>query len=159
MTPRTELYIKIKEVLKTIPALEYVALFRNQLSNPERFPDLWTAALIKINAIEYTTMTEENQEGNCSVEIYLYTKDGFTDQHATTEDSDEGLIELELLDSITEKLQFLKGDYFKPLKQSTDEALDQELDGIMSYVLRFDTQIYRSVNKNYHQNKKIKIIA
>lgn len=157
MTPRKELYILIKDALKTIPELEYVGLFRNQFSDPRRFPNIWTGALIRINSIQWETMTEENQEGNCTIDILLYTKDGFTDQHHLSEDLDSGLAELELLDNVSEKIQFLKGDYFKPLQQSADETLEQTLDGIMSYSLSFQTRIYRSLNKKYNQYKKITI--
>lgn len=65
MTPRKELFIKIKEALMDIPELELVDLDRNQMNN-EKFPQLFVSALINIKKIDWETMTEQNQEGKAS---------------------------------------------------------------------------------------------
>ncbi len=146
MTPRKELYIKIKEALESIPELEYIDWDRRQFDDPEdNYPDIYTAALININSIRYETMTQNLQEGETSIDVTLYCKDGFADQHNNTADPEHGLIEIDLLDSITEKLQFLKGEYFKPLQLENEET-EREYSGIMSYKLTFSTLIYRKLN-------------
>ena len=62
MTPRKELYIKIKEALTQIPQLELVDLQRKQFSNPkENYPTYWTAALIEIKAVRWESMVENKQ--------------------------------------------------------------------------------------------------
>jgi hypothetical protein len=149
MTPRKELFIKIKEALAQIPELELVDLQRKQFSNPkENYPTYWTAALIEIKAVRWESMVENKQEGECTVDVILYTKDGWLDQHDTTADDEHGLIEIDLQDTIVEKLQFLKGDYFKPL-QLTNEANEDEDSEMMSYRLSFSTLIYRRINPQY----------
>lgn len=149
MTPRKELFIKIKEALTQIPELELVDLQRKQFSNPkENYPTYWTAALIEIKAVRWESMVENKQEGECTVDVILYTKDGWLDQHDTTADDEHGLIEIDLQDTIVEKLQFLKGDYFKPL-QLTNEANEDEDIEMMSYRLSFSTLIYRRINPQY----------
>jgi hypothetical protein len=149
MTPRKELYIKIKEALQQIPELELVDLQRKQFSNPkENYPTYWTAALIEIKAIRWESMVENKQEGECIVDVILYTKDGWLDQHDTTADDDHGLVEIDLQDTIVENLQFLQGDYFKPL-QLTNEANEDEDSEMMSYRLSFSTLIYRRINPKY----------
>lgn len=149
MTPRKELFIKIKEALAQIPELELVDLQRKQISNPkENYPTYWTAALIEIKAVRWESMVENKQEGECTVDVILYTKDGWLDQHDTTADDEHGLIEIDLQDTIVEKLQFLKGDYFKPL-QLTNEANEDEDSEMMSYRLSFSTLIYRRINPQY----------
>lgn len=149
MTPRKELFIKIKTALALIPQLELVDLQRKQFSNPkENYPTYWTAALIDIKNIAWETMVEQMQEGNCNVEITLYCKDGWLDQHSGTDDEEDGLIEIDLIDIIVEQLQFLQGDYFKPLHQTADETEDTDGE-IMSYKISFSTLLYRKVNPKY----------
>ena len=149
MTPRKELFIKIKEVLALIPELELVDLQRKQFSNPkENYPTYWTAALIDIKNITWETMVEQKQEGKCNVEIILYCKDGWLDQHNGTSDDEHGLIEIDLIDTIVEQLQFLQGDYFKPLHQTADETEDSDGE-IMSYKISFSTVLYRKINPKY----------
>ena len=156
MTPRKELYIKIKEALTQIPQLELVDLQRKQFSNSkENYPTYWTAAVIEINAVRWESMVENKQEGECTVDVILYTKDGWLDQHDTTADDDHGLVEIDLQDTIVENLQFLKGDYFKPL-QLTNEANEDEDSEMMSYRLSFSTLIYRRINPKY-SNRTITI--
>lgn len=153
MTPRKELFIKIKTALALIPQLELVDLQRKQFSNPrENYPTYWTAALIDIKNIAWETMVEQMQEGNCNVEITLYCKDGWLDQHSGTDDEEYGLIEIDLIDIIVEQLQFLQGDYFKPLHQTADETEDTDSE-IMSYKISFSTLLYRKVNPKYTLKK------
>lgn len=153
MTPRKELFIKIKEALTQIPELELVDLQRKQFSNPkENYPSYWTAALIEIKAVRWESMVENKQEGECTIDVILYTKDGWLDQHDTTADQEHGLIEIDLQDTIVEKLQFLKGDYFKPL-ELTNEANEDNDGEMMSYRLSFSTLIYRRVNPQYSLKK------
>ncbi len=149
MTPRKELYIKIKQALSTILTLELIDLQRKQFSNPEKnYPNIWTAALIEIKSIAWESMVEQKQEGNCSIEVTFYCKDGWMDQHEGTADAEHGLIEIDIIDTITENLQFLKGDYFKPLELSSESSGNED-SGIMSYTLTFTTLIYRRVNPKY----------
>lgn len=153
MTPRKELYIKIKKALELIPELELVDLQRKQFSNPAaNYPTYWTAALIEIKAIRWESMTENKQEGSCTVDVVLYTKDGWLDQHDTTADEHYGLTEIDLVDSIVENLQFIQGNYFKPL-ELTDEANEDEDSEMMSYRLSFSTLIYRRINPEYCKKK------
>ena len=147
MTPRKELFIAIKTALAAIPELELVDLYRKQFQSD--FPNEWPAALIRIGAVRWTTMTEQKQEGSCDVEVILYCKDGWMDQHQDTADPDHGLIEIDLIDSIAESLQFLSGDQFKPLQQTTDGEFEVELPGIMAYSVGFSTHIYRRLAPKY----------
>lgn len=149
MTPRKELFIKIKEALAAIPQLELVDLQRKQFSNgKENYPGYWTAALIDIQDIKWETMVEQRQEGNCNIEITLYCKDGWMDQQNGTADNEHGLIEIDLIDNIVEKLQLLQGDYFKPLQQTGDSS-DDLISEIMSYKINFNTLLYRKINPKY----------
>lgn len=153
MTPRKELFIKIKTALMTIPELELVDLERQQMQS-DKFPDLFVSALIKINKITYETMTEQNQEGTTSIDVVLYCRDGWMNQHNGTEDAEHGLNEIDLLDEIAEKLQFLLGDQFTPLQQTDDETQEQTMKGMFSYRQSFSTMIYRKLAPKY-QTKKI----
>lgn len=153
MTPRKELFIKIKEALTQIPELELVDLQRKQFSNPkENYPTYWTAALIEIKTIQWETMVEQQQEGNCSIDVVLYTKDGWLDQHDTTADQDHGLAEIDLVDKIVEHLQLLQGNCFKPLHLTT-EANEDEDHEMLSYRLSFSTLIYRPINPKFTTRK------
>lgn len=152
MTPRKELFIKIKEALMTIPELELIDLDRGQM-NDEKFPHLFVATLINIKRIDWQTMTEQTQEGRSEVEITLYCRDGWMDQHQNTADPKNGLNEIDLLDKIAEKLQFLKGEQFRPLEQTSDETLSQSMDGIFAYSQHFSTMIYRKVAPKYKPAK------
>ncbi|MCT2563960.1 hypothetical protein [Chryseobacterium herbae] len=157
MTPRKELFIVIKNKLKEIQQLEYIDLFRDQFRETEDgFPSYWTAVLIRIHKITYETMTEQNQEGTCTLDVILYCKDGWMSQHNNTSDPEEGLMEIDLLDAIAEKLQFLCGEQFKPLQQTDDETEEATMEAIMSYRQSFKTKIYRTLAPKY-QSKKISI--
>lgn len=155
MTPRKELFIKIKAALNTIESLEYIDLNRNQFAT-ENFPDSMVSALIKINNISWETMTEQKQEGNCVIDVTLYCRDGWLDQHNGTTDAEDGFNEIDLLDEIAEALQFLKGDYFTTLEQNDDETEEQEMKGIFAYRQSFSCQLYRKLNSKY-QTKNITI--
>ncbi|MGM8362124.1 hypothetical protein ACSV4D_09440 [Flavobacterium sp. ARAG 55.4] len=153
MTPRKELFIKVKEALAQLPELELVDLQRKQFSNPkENCPSYFTAALIEIKAIKWETMVEQKQEGKATVDVTLYTKDGWMDQFNGTSDPESGLIEIDIIDNITEQLQGLKGDYFKALDLTDEESID-ETSEMMSYRLSFSTVIYRKVNPKYSPKK------
>lgn len=153
MTPRKELFIKIKEALATIPQLELVDLQRKQFNNEkENYPTYWTAALIDIKNIAWESMTEQIQEGLCNVEVNLYCKDGWLDQHNGTADDEHGLIEIDLIDTIVEKLLFLRGDYFKPLHQTADETEDTNGE-IMSYKISFSTILHRTITPKFTKIK------
>ena len=153
MTPRKELFISIKQALMTIPELELVDLDRQQMQS-DKFPHLFVSAMIKINKITYETMTEQNQEGTTSVDVVLYCRDGWMEQHNGTEDENHGLNEIDLMDDIADRLQFLKGDQFTPMQQTDDETQGQTMDGIFSYRQSFSTMIYRKLASKY-QNRKI----
>lgn len=153
MTPRKELFQKVKSKLAEIPQLELVDLDRKQFSSKEGIPQLWTAALIKINTIRWEAMVENKQEGSGTFDVTLYCKDGWMDQNHLTTDPDGGLIEIDLIDDIVEKLQFLKGDYFQPLQQTEDEPGDDDEDGIMSFKVRFSFTLYRIVLPKYQYKK------
>ena len=157
MTPRKELFTKIQEALKNgVQELELVDLQRKQFANPEKnYPNYWTSALIDIKAIRWESMVENKQEGECTVDVTLYCKDGWLDQHDGTADANGGLTEIDLIDSMVESLQFLKGDYFKPLELSNESSEDVDSE-IMSYTLSFTTLIYRRVNPRY-SNRTITI--
>ena len=149
MTPRKELFIKIKEALANIPELELVDLQRKQFSNEkENYPTYWTGALIDIKSIAWESMVEQKQEGFCTVDITLYCKDGWLDQHIDTADDEHGLIEIDLIDNIVEQLQFLQGDCFQPLHQTSDESEDSDGE-ILSYKISFSTILYRKINPKY----------
>lgn len=148
MTPRKELFIKIQRALTEIKELEYVDLDRRQFSKGKT-PEIWTAALVKINTIRWETMVERKQEGNGTLEITLFCKDGWLDQHHLSDDPENGLIEIDLIDKIVDKLQLLQGDYFKPLQQFEDEPADDDNDETMSYKIKFNFTLYRQMKTKY----------
>lgn len=145
MTPRKELFIAIKTALATVPQFELVDLYRKQGIDAFEF----TAALIRTGKIEWQTMTEQNQAGNCIVDVLLFCKDGWMDQHHLTGDPEHGLIEIDLIDSIAEKLQFLKGEQFEPLLQVEEDEEEIDLPGIMAYRISFATMFFRKLNPKY----------
>lgn len=152
MTPRKELYITIKKVLNMIPQLEYIDLDRGQMQD-NRYPNLYVSALIGIGSIRWETMTEQQQEGQCEVEITLYCRDGWRNQFSGTQDQEDGLMEIDLLDSIAHELQFLKGESFLPMQQTSDEVIHQTGDGIFAYRQNFSTRIYRRLQPKYQPKK------
>lgn len=154
MTPRKEIYIAIKEVLKAIPEMDFVDYHRNQFDNGEdSYPSCFTACLIRINRVDWVTMTQEGQQGETTVDVVFYCLDGYLDQYAGTGDDESGLIEIELIDDIADTLQFLKGDQFKPLEQISDEPDEISPKGTMSYTLSFKTMLYRKTPSNYTRKK------
>jgi len=155
MTPRKELYIKTKLALIQIKQLELVDFFRGQFNEgKDTYPNIFTAALIRIGNIQYDTMTEHRQEGLATLDIILYCKDGWMDQHNTTADPEHGFMEIDLQDAIVEKLQFLKGEQFKPLQQTDDDTEEATPEGIMAFKSTFSTRIYRTINPKY-TNRRI----
>lgn len=149
MTPRKEIFLKVQTALATIPELELVDLQRKQFSNPkENLPTYFTAALIDVSAIDWQSMVEQKQTGTATVNVMFYCKDGWMDQHNNTIDADNGLTEIDIIDTIVEKLQGLQGDYFKPLDLTKEETVD-EVSEMMSYQISFSTIIYRRINAKY----------
>ena len=125
MTPRKEVFIKMKQSLSELTVLELVDLQRKQFSQPkENYPSYFTAALIEIKAIDWQTMVEQRQEGKATVDVIFYCKDGWMDQHNDTTDPEHGLIEIDVIDAIVEKLQGLRGVTFKQLDLAKEESVD-----------------------------------
>lgn len=150
MTPRKEIFINVKQRLATINALEIIDLQRGQFDRDEKhYPNCYTAALIQVMPIQYTTMTEHKLEGQCTFHIDFFCKDGWMDQFNTTPDQEHGLIEIDVLDEITNAIQFLQGDYFKPVQLINEEELRISEDGIMSYRLTFSTLVYKQLDYQY----------
>lgn len=153
MTPRKELFIKVKEALSELSVLEFVDLQRKQFSNPrENCPTYFTAALIEVKSVDWQTMVEQKQAGKVTVNVTFYTKDGWVNQHNGTTDPEHGLIEIDVVDEIIEKLQGLNGDSFKNLDLVNEEAID-ESEEMMSYRISFSTVIYREINPKYSPRK------
>lgn len=153
MTPRKELFIKVKEELAKLPELELVDLQRKQFANgKDNYPSYYTAALIEIRSITWAMMVEQRQEGKCTLDVTFYCKDGWMDQHDNTSDPQHGLIEIDIIDNIIEKLQGFQGDQFKPLNHIYEEPVE-EGEEIMSYRLSFETSIYRLINPKYTYQK------
>lgn len=146
MTPRKELFIKAKEALMTIGSFGLVDFDRGQFnSEKDTYGTIWTACLIKIQNIRYEMMSDGNgnMEGKASLQVTFYCKDGWMDQHNTTADPEHGLIEIDLIDQIVDKLQFLQGDSFKPLQLSDEGDENTTIDDLMGYKLVFETLIYK----------------
>ena len=149
MTPRKELFIAVKTQLETIPQLELIDLDRGQLDAPtENYPELFTAALIRVTGINYTCMTEQRQEGTATIEVRLYTKDGWMDQHQDTADPDHGLNEIDLLDSMVAVLLHHAGDHFTELQLSSEAQISDPMDRLV-WVQTYTCNIYRKVNPKY----------
>jgi hypothetical protein len=149
MTPRKELFIKVKEALATLTQLELVDLQRAQFSMPkENYPEFFTAALIDIKNIAWDTMVNQRHEGTATIEVVFYCKDGWMDQYNDTADPEHGLIEIDVIDLIAEKLQGLKGDTFRALDLEGEEALGADGE-MMSYRLSFSTTIYKIIKTKY----------
>jgi hypothetical protein len=148
MTPRKELFIKIKQALNTISSLEYIDLNRNQFGS-DKFPDCMVSALVKVNGIQWQRMVEQIQEGDSSVEVILYCRDGWRDQHNDTSDAEHGLIEIDLIDDIAEALEDLSGDYFTTLELTNDDAEQEDMQGVFAYKLTFSTKLFRKIKPKY----------
>ncbi len=161
MTPRKELFIKAKEALMKIEQLELVDYDRGQFDDGKKnYPDIWTGCLIAIRNIRYEMMSDGNSrlEGNATLEVTLYCKDGWMDQHNGTADPEHGLMEIDLIDYIVDALQFLLGISFKPLQLSDENIVDVGEKGLMAYRLTFGTHIYKKPKlENPYTLKKIQI--
>lgn len=154
MTPRKEVFVKIKKALSTIKAIELVDLNRNQFDTIDgNNPGCFTAALISPPNINYDTMVEQTKEGSANIEILLFVKDGWLNQHQTTEDDEDGFNEIDLIDIVTETLELLQGDCFKPLELIEESENDISVKSLMSYRLVFNTSIYKKVNAKYNKKK------
>lgn len=150
MTPTQELYVAIRDEVQSIQEIEYVDINRSQfVPEKESYPQYLTSCLIKIVSIDWQTMVEQLQEGSATIELTLYTRDGFAAQQSDTEDADDGLAEVKLIDEIAEKIQFLHVPSFQPLQQIKEEAQETEIDGLTAYKLTFSAQIYRKTAGRY----------
>ncbi|MFK7033182.1 hypothetical protein [Flavobacterium oreochromis] len=153
MTPRKEIFIRIREVLNASGKFELVDWNKKQFSNPkENYPTYWTAVLIAVKSIRWENMTNDRQEGICTVEATLYCKDGWTDSFDGTSDADTGFAEIDLIDTLVEKIEGLQGTCFTPLQLSEETADDQD-DMMLSYTLSFSTNIYRLITPKYQKRK------
>lgn len=161
MTPRKELFIKVKKALTEIEQMELVDYDRGQFDNGKKnYPDIWTGCLIAIRNIRYEMMSDGNGrlEGKATLDVTLYCKDGWMDQHNGTADQQHGLMEIDLIDYIVDALQFLLGDSFKPLQLSDENIVDTGEGGIMAYRLTFETIIYKKPKlETPYSLKKIQI--
>lgn len=154
MTPRKEIFKAAKTNLALIPELEYIDLHRGQFERGEdNRPQYYTAGLIKIPTITWEMMTQHRKEGTATLEIYFYCKDGWMDQFEGTSDPDDGLTEIDLIDKIVDALQFIYGEYFKPLQQSGDSEHKCDVPGMMAYKITFTSKVYQLVKPPYTLKK------
>jgi hypothetical protein len=151
MTPGKEIFVKVQEQLKTITDLELVDLDRKQFENKQsdNYAGCFTAALIKYPNINYESMTEQQKEGTAEIEILLYCKDGWMHQHQNTADPNNGLTEIDLIDSIVEALEGLYGDAFTSLEQTNESENEIADDELISFSIKFSTRVYKYINKKY----------
>lgn len=154
MTPSKEIFVAIQNALKPIEALELIDLDRKQFNKgKENYPGCFTAVLIKIPRINYETMVEQVKEGKATVEVVLYCKDGWMDQHQNSADPNNGLIEIDLIDDIVEALEGLTGASFTQLEQTVEEENEISEDDLMSFNIGFSTTVYKTVNKKFSSKK------
>jgi hypothetical protein len=151
MTSRKQLFLDTRERLATIPELEVIDYHRNQMTNgTNQYPNQFTIALIKIGVTDFVTMTESIKDGsNATVEIHLYIKDGWMDQHQDTTDPHGGLIEIDLIDKIEEALEDMQGDDYRPLKVSQEDEIPNDGEPMMGFIIRFNTKIFKRINYKY----------
>lgn len=148
MTPLKELFITARDRLKNLPDLEYIDLYRGQFENSENsYPNLFRAALIRINGIDYTPMTQGIQEGVAALDILIYSFDRFADQHQDTSDPQEGLADIDLIDTITGELVGLSGQTFRPLSL-TQQGIE-ETDFTLAYKVSFTAPVYFKLKQGY----------
>ncbi|QIL40583.1 hypothetical protein G7074_15705 [Pedobacter sp. HDW13] len=158
MTPRKELFLAVKDKLTAITGIEYVDLHRKQFGpGNENYTQYYTGCLIKILPIQWSTMVEQRQEAAATIEIKLYTRDGFADHISGTMGNSDGLAEIDLIDRIAAQLQFLKGDTFKALQQLAEEnVVEDEEAGVMGISidkLTFSTVFYQVTTSKYTPQK------
>jgi len=152
MTPCKEIFLAIRTALNAVEGIEYIDLYRNQFAkDKESYPPYLTSCLIKIADITWGSMTEQQQEGLVNVEVILYCFDAWAEQQNAA--GGEGLIEIDLIDGITNALQFLYGGQFKSIQQTTDKTEDTEVNGLMAYKLSFSTLVYKKVKPKYSSRK------
>ncbi|WBX72907.1 hypothetical protein PG913_08320 [Tenacibaculum pacificus] len=157
MTPSKEIFIEVQKALKSITKLELIDLDRKQFQKgKENYPGCFTAVLIKMPSIQYQNMTEQIKEGTTTLEIILYCKDGWMEQHQNTGDPNNGLSEIEIIDDIVKVLEALSGKSFTKLTQISEEENEISDDELMSYRISFTSKIYKTVNKK-HSLKKLSI--
>ncbi len=151
MPIRKDIYLNVKEHLKAIKTVELIDLYRGQFGGgiPEVYGNIYTACLIDISSIEWETMTGQKQEGNLSISIYLYVKDGFAHQFQGSSDHNNGFNEIDLIETIVNTLQFIKTDGFKPLELSREDSLGSPIKGLMSYKLEFNTRCYHILPQKF----------
>ncbi|WP_199118706.1 hypothetical protein [Pedobacter sp. ASV28] len=148
MTARKALYLAIKNKLTEIDGLEYVGAQRNQFAEGnEGYPAYWTTCLIKIGPMQWNTMVEQHLEGLVTVEIYLYTKDGMAE--ALFSGTDDGEAEIDLIEEISDKLQFLVAGAFRSLIQTADDHEEVKIQGITCRKISFSTSIDKVVAPKY----------
>jgi hypothetical protein len=155
MSVRKELITKTKETLAGLTlndkkVFKLIDLQKGQFDNPEKaYGTIYTAALIEIDDIRWEAMTNRVKEGQATIRVYLYTKEGFADQFYTTPDPKGGLHEITIQDIVVEGLDTLKGECFKPMYLSNEGALPAPHFGIMAYKLEFTTWVYQQLKSKY----------
>lgn len=150
MTPAKEIFVEIQKKLKPITALELIDLDRKQFNKgSENYPGCFTAALIKLPSIQYESMVEQIKEGTADIEVVLYCKDGWMHQHQKTADPNNGLTEIDLVDTICEALEGLCGNSFTSLEQTSESENEISEDDLMSIRIGFFAKVYKTINKKY----------
>lgn len=155
MTPRKELFIEVKKALKSMPELELVDLQRNQMNNSQ-LANFFVFALISINATEWKCRTEQNLEGEATLLIDLYCRDGWQKHQQSSQYLGEELMEIDLIERMAETLQFLSGKLFQSLTLKSDEVITNSINGMFQYRLSFSCKLYHKL-KPFYKNRKITI--
>ena len=150
MTLRKAIFTAVKQRLKTIQALELVDYNRNQFAG-ERVPNAFTAGLIKIMPLQVEAMTNHQVEGDITIQVSLFTKDGWLNQYAAND-----FIEIDLIDEVIEALHMIELSHFDKLKLVREDEIQNTGKAAWGYILEFQTKTLRSFNYPY-SNKTISI--
>ena len=147
MNVRKTLFSNTKAALANLSLFQLIDLQRGQFENPKgAYGTIYTAALIEIARIPWEDMTNRRKEGQATLSVYLYTKEGFADQLAGTPDPDYGLAEIELQDQIIHALEGMLGSCFTAFRLSSEQRMPAPHFGLMAYRLDFQSRVYMDLN-------------
>ena len=122
---KKQLYVEIRNRLKTIDALRWIAWHRGQFHSPEEHePFPLPAALIQFGDIRWRTLSGACQEGDLTLYVEVYFR--ASKESLSVDEQDDVLGNLQLLDEVYEALQFFNSERVQSLERQKDEILKTE---------------------------------
>jgi len=123
MSVRIEIYETLSQKLADLNYFEIIDIYKGQFSDEEanrisHFP----CTFVTINSIDYEETMFDLIEGTALIDVHVFFRQ-FSDTEVGSNEQEEALEILTIMDTVVDELQGTSGNFFSELSQVSEEDL------------------------------------